>query len=446
MVVIVLFCEIKDRYFNNILPKVHPKQRAKNQIYDRIIEEFRKNYFRGIEVPLKPTVRRKNKSRFSFSLSRSGSLLSFGRRLSHDFQRRKRKHSRESQTERTHHPKYRRPSIKKLTYNDTWMKTSSLPNIRHKESVPSIYQLQGNKSDAKETTLSPKEPIKVPVKILSNNGLDNPAFTDLAIDSRVRPPLKKHSSLDTHDRNTHVTTVIVHREKDKSYMSGGFLPELNCSRTEPGQSPNYDGYLDDSIINIDTDINLIPNNEICLSPATHMCYIDIDKGTDSGGFGIPQDRRRGNIDSCKCDETGFCELHALGMDSPEESLNLSWENIPSSSNERRNTEPIVFYKRSFNSVTNSDSRMGSLTQSVEGHADDNSTHSPPKHAYHPLTPSKLFGRFKTSIMVCKSDSNLPQVGKHLLLQETDSDVISLDSLNLTDDMMKNFELNNKSNT
>ena len=64
-------------------------------LYDMIIHEFRKNYFRGIEVPIKKENQRKHGfKKLSLSLSGSGSsFISFARRGSHDLYKLvKRKH------------------------------------------------------------------------------------------------------------------------------------------------------------------------------------------------------------------------------------------------------------------------------------------------------------------------------------------------------------------
>ena len=54
MMALVLFCAIIDRFLMAILPiKGEIRKIKKNMLYDMIINEFRKNYFRGIEVPVK---------------------------------------------------------------------------------------------------------------------------------------------------------------------------------------------------------------------------------------------------------------------------------------------------------------------------------------------------------------------------------------------------------
>ena len=87
MIAVVLFCEIKDRYRMAILPtKGQVRKIKKDMLFDIIISELRKNYFRGIEVPIRKEERKKSSSKkWSFSLSRNGSnFISFARRHSHD--------------------------------------------------------------------------------------------------------------------------------------------------------------------------------------------------------------------------------------------------------------------------------------------------------------------------------------------------------------------------
>ena len=92
-----------------------------------IINEFRKNYFRGIEVPVKTgEQKRHGYKKWSFSLSGIGSsYISFAGRQSHDLYKLvKRKHKSKE--------KWKNATFPKRSTPDTWMKTSSLPNIKLK--------------------------------------------------------------------------------------------------------------------------------------------------------------------------------------------------------------------------------------------------------------------------------------------------------------------------
>lgn len=454
MVAVVLFCEIKDRYFNNILPKTHPTARKKDKIYDKIINEFRKNYFRGIEVPLKPPVRRRSKGRFSFSLSRSGSLASFGRRLSHDFQKKFRRPSRDIQTEKIT-TKQKRSTIRKVLVTDSWMKTSSLPNIRHKDSVNSINETECQEHKSPDRPSKSCGPTLEKLQAVRDaNGVINFAYRESPPDKtvRVKPPLTKHASLDTSNRNTHVTTVIVHREStnDTEDNSGkrSYLPELTTS-SERALNHSFCDESTESVILIDRDISLeIPNNEYT-QPYTcipsHRSFSRLPSVVSL----------EGNDKTCTCGTETFCAEHAsLGMDSGGSSLSLSWDNIPSEWNDaRRNTEPVVFYKRSFNNQQNTSMKdeistihktssefsgrkceMGSVSESNEISAD---------LFLDPNIKDRMErknGPFKTRIGIFKSDSNLLRVGTYSLLSSCPRDDISLDSLSLTDEMLQNFEM------
>ncbi|XP_045159603.1 uncharacterized protein LOC123524998 [Mercenaria mercenaria] len=474
MVAIVLFCEIKDRYFNNILPKYLPGQQKRDKMYDKIIEEFRKNYFRGIEVPLRPP-RKRSKSRFSISLSRSGSIASFGRRLSHDFQKRFRKSSRESQNDKPPtKAKPKRSTIRKHL-EDTWMKTSSLPNIRHKDSIHSIYyDIESSACPSPARTSKSCGPTLEKLQIVKDaNGVDNPAYRNSPPDksARTRPLLTKHASLDTSDRNKHVTTVIVHRETnnesddtsfivhhepnnetENNLLKTSYLPELTTSRD---RSLNHSIYNEsfDSEIDIDRDIQIIPTyNEV---NETNEC-IPLSQERPECLPMTNMDNSQNNA-ICTCGTDIFCAEHAsLGMDSGGSSLSLSWDNIPSEWNDsRRNTEPVVFYRRSFNNQTDtclSDNidilhkptssvsemqRRAHVFEDVEQKDESNESLDQIRGSERKGIKT---GHFKTRIGIFKSDSNLLRVGTYSLLRSQQQDNISLDSLSLTEDMLKNFEM------
>lgn len=457
MVSIVLFCEIKDRYFNNIVPKTEPDQRQRVDIYDKIIDEFRKNYFRGIEVPLRAVSRRKSKGRLSFSLSRSGSLLSFGRRLSQDFQRRKRerKASREIQTERVTATKQKRATLKRLHETDSWMKTSSLPNIRHKES-PYGFCSMGYCSCVSQTRTSRScGPTLDKLQSMdSANGVDNPGFRDSPPGKRLHRPLTKHASLETHGANTHLTTVIVHRESNteaEHERTNSFLPDLRCSSNREENHSRTVEETELSVIDIERDIELLPrfsvDNEVKQS---------IPNLVNSNQ---PENDDQAANEICTCGTDYYCKQHALGMDSGGSSLSLSWENIPSEWNDaRRNTEPIVFYRRSISSIPHACMSDGAPSvqhdvmdtpgshlcsdaenmQRSDTYIQQNSSSSEELATEHRLSP--VGSPFRTKINIFKSDSNLFRARKYSLLRSNHSDNISLDSLNLTDDMLKHFEV------
>lgn len=466
MVSIVLFCEIKDRYFNNIVPKTVHEQRQKVDMYDKIIDEFRKNYFRGIEVPLKAISRRRSKGRFSFSLSRSGSLVSFGRRLSHDFQKRKRerKASRESQTERVTSHKHKRSSLRRVLDTDSWMKTSSLPNIRHKESPHCVFEIGECPCMAQTRTSQSCGPTLDKLQITdSANGVDNPAYRDSPPGKRLHRPLTKHASLETHENNKYLTTVIVHRESNTDAeleRPASYLPELRCSSNrEDTHSNHYSSQC--SVIDIEKDIEMLPRfhvdnetTEIIPSSLTSLRPIPPIEDQNAAA--------NEHREECTCGTDYYCKQHALGMDSGGSSLSLSWENIPSEWNDaRRNTEPIVVYKRSPTNIPQT--CMSDGTGSVQRTLSELSEHQIGENLADTqqfdigLKPEPSFSGdmaqkrrrsfiaapFRTKINVFKSDTNLTKAGKYSLLRPNQcdgADSISMESLNLTEDMLKNFEM------
>ncbi|XP_062572671.1 uncharacterized protein LOC134234609 [Saccostrea cucullata] len=125
IIAVVLYCEIKEKYVCNILPQqnVNVKQVQKDVLYDMIIDEFRKNYFRGIQVPIqKRTKRQKSVEERYPTLFKALSISTPALIITPEIQR-KWKNSCEAS------PNPSRSRRKKYIY-DTWLKTSSLPNIR----------------------------------------------------------------------------------------------------------------------------------------------------------------------------------------------------------------------------------------------------------------------------------------------------------------------------
>ena len=114
-----------------------------------------------------------------------------------------------------------------------------------------------------------------PENVRANHaGLDNPAYNESPPDKRFRPPLTKHASLDTSGRNTHVTTVIVHREaptrivSDSEHVSS-VLPELRCPFDPEFQSEGR-SEKHETVIDIDKDIALFFTNKPNLNNE-HIC-------------------------------------------------------------------------------------------------------------------------------------------------------------------------------
>ena len=207
MIAVVLFCEIKDRYRMAILPtKGQVRKIKKDMLYDIIISELRKNYFRGIEVPIRKEERKKSSSKkWSFSLSRNGSsFISFARRHSHDlFKLVKRKQKAKEKWKNETFPK-------RSTSDDSWMKTSSLPNIKHKaetvelEILPPVNETvmdsQGSNgsTDVHTTGVADLDGTKI-------SGIDNLGYRDSPSNKKTKTPAKTVKCIPET-----LTTVVIH--------------------------------------------------------------------------------------------------------------------------------------------------------------------------------------------------------------------------------------------
>lgn len=124
IVAVVLYCEIRDKFIQNIIPKRNVADLRKRVLYDMVINEFRKNYFRGIEVPLKPKRKLSNKIASEMpTLYKALSISTPAILITPEVQRRWKR-----ETALTPKNKRRR----RMGDNETWLKTSSMPNIRPK--------------------------------------------------------------------------------------------------------------------------------------------------------------------------------------------------------------------------------------------------------------------------------------------------------------------------
>ncbi|XP_046372491.1 uncharacterized protein LOC124146299 [Haliotis rufescens] len=127
----VLYCEIIDKYVN--IEQEKTLKLPKEELYEIIINELRKNYFRGIEVPLpningeRPRSNSIKKTLFK-ALSISTPALLLTPEISRRWQKRTNMLSRKYQEEVQEKIK-----LKLFPTGDTWVKTSSLPNITPKE-------------------------------------------------------------------------------------------------------------------------------------------------------------------------------------------------------------------------------------------------------------------------------------------------------------------------
>ena len=468
MMSIVLFCEIKDRYLNNIKPKLKPGDDHKEKMYEQIIEEFRKNYFRGIEVPLRKVVseRRKSKHRFSLSLSQSGSIISFGRRLSHDLQRRIRRASKESQPERISENKLKRSALRRIIDPESWMKTSSLPNIRPKDSFVELREIYDTSYrptlTSKRTSRSCDPTLNIFKVPCDTSGVDNPAFKDSPSDKRRIVSSNEQSSTDNPESNTHVTTVLVHRESNNddtiADKHGVDVKERGFSIIDPNEyQENLSIFSEsDCTINIgDSSESFIDvNNDVSIQFRNNDDTRSIPEQNDNVLDALLAQNEVQKI--CKCSLGEFCQVHSDCMESGDSSLSLSWDNVPSDWSEaRRNTEPVFVFPSSFkqeddqvlNQELDRSRRKSSVSPSQMRHKEviksksaGDYEHSTFRIGDNQCDAKEKRGPFVRKIGVFKSDTNLLRVGPYSLMKQYQDDSASNDSMDLTDEMLKNFEM------
>ena len=401
MVAVVLFCEIKDRYLMAILPtKGQIGKIRKDIMYDMIISEFRKNYFRGIELPIRKEERKKRSSKkWSFSLSGSGSsFISFARRHSHDlFKLAKRKQKAKE--------KWKNATFPKRSTADSWMKTSSLPNIKHKaetvelEILPPVNQTivdsQGSKgtTDVHRMGVADLDETKV-------TGVDNLAYRD--------SPSKKKTTVVIHNvsKPNEVTTYNI----NNSYQ--------NKDTTETYLNSELDEDLKDSFTEINKCIEDFPE-------ARNHAVVYLDENYE-------YQNDMNDYDKSKPEEDD--SVDALGMTSDTSSWTMSWEGGSLEwSDARRNTEPCALFQLRLDSTSSesNDDIMQTTTQQPTTTTNDKTIKALHANKRYPCN-------FKTVFRVFHSETSISK--PHRLTQQIQDDTLSIDSLELTDEMLKNFEM------
>ncbi|XP_060078139.1 uncharacterized protein LOC132557636 [Ylistrum balloti] len=222
MVAVVLYCEIKDKYVTHILPDRDVKQLRKDELYDMIISEFRKNYFRGIEVPLKSkTDQKENPMEKKLpTLFKALSISTPALLITPEMQRKWRDRDRNmsisvpisaKQVERV------RIVPIAVTRRESWLKTSSLPNIRPKsairEAMRASKKCRSQFVNNSEISKSFQENMGNLTKD-DTTGCDNPAFRDSPTETikmtEIGPTHSPDSPVFSH--GTHLTKVQVHME------------------------------------------------------------------------------------------------------------------------------------------------------------------------------------------------------------------------------------------
>ena len=421
MMAVVMFCEIKDRYLMAILPtKGEIRKIKKDMLYDMIINEFRKNYFRGIEVPIKTEEQKRHGfKKWSLSLSASGSsFISFARRHSHDLYKFvKRKHKSKEKWENATFPKRSTP--------DTWMKTSSLPNIKQKsdtvelEILPYVNPIiidnymNDNSKDVKRTT---------DVEDKNAIGVDNFAYNDSPSNKKTNVPCKTDEKL----QETY-TTAVVHNE-------------LNLNEAFPRGV--------DSALNLQSEETIkYVRNSTSSNIESAKKYKDMSLDNNKA---LGECHRENNLRVIMHD-TNYEDLNAqyseckgvdpekdfLGMTSDTSSLTLSWEGAPLEwSDARRNTEPCALFQLRLDSDLSESNDDNTLTTNH-----DSTTTTYYKHIDPSSNTKRNSCMFKTVIRVFHSDTSLSESQRlSNPVQNIQDDSQSIDSLELTDEMLKNFEM------
>ncbi|KAK6188419.1 hypothetical protein SNE40_004596 [Patella caerulea] len=229
IVAAVLYCEIMDKYVN-IVPDQNSRKIGKDELYKMIMEQFRKNYFRGIEVPLqKPhSVLRSssvNKTLFK-ALSISTPAMLVTPELTSPWKKRHKSPLPDRKVKKS-------VKLKLMEWEERWLKTSSLPNIRPVEIDSTDAELSSDTGIAcREECLKIKRmsrscgnvPEVCDVSVgefseMTSSGLDNPAYiADPEKEKLLKPKTlqlsENYRSCD-HIQNDNVNikrvSVIVHK-------------------------------------------------------------------------------------------------------------------------------------------------------------------------------------------------------------------------------------------
>lgn len=421
MMAVVLFCEIKDRYLMKILPiKRQANKIQKDMLYDIIISEFRKNYFRGIEVPIRKEDRKKNFSkRWSFSLSGSGSsFISFARRHSHDlFKIGKRK---QKGNEKIARSKWKNATFPKHATSDSWMKTSSLPNIKHKSEIMELDILPPVESTIDGSHVC-DHGRAIDTKVLEKSnepnitGVDNLAYRDSPSNKKIKQQISANRS-NTLTENITLTTVVIHNISKHNECAPCHLYNSYQDKTVNNDSSKLfirDRFKDSFVdITKDAEESLVANHHLSKHKDHNVCLSN-------------DDHEESEIAN---------SVDALEMASDTSSLTMSWEGPLEWSDARRNTEPCNLFKPKLDSSSNDsvEDMHQTSTQKVTTKTREATTVTRPENTRKSCT-------YKTVIRVFHSESSLSK--PYTFLKQTQHDAISLDSLELTDEMLKNFDLN-----
>ncbi|XP_069127356.1 uncharacterized protein [Argopecten irradians] len=380
MVAVVLYCEIKDKYVTHILPDRDVKQLKKDELYDMIISEFRKNYFRGIEVPLKTksdqnenSIEKKLPTLFK-ALSISTPALLITPEMQRKWRDRDRNMSISVPISAKQVERVRIVPIAR-TRRESWLKTSSLPNIRPKsavrEAMRASKKCRSQFVNNSEISKSFQENMSHLATLKDDTGCDNPAFRDSPTETikltEIGPSHSPDSPVFSH--GTHLTKVQVHVE------------------------------------------------------ASHQDNMQDYNNTDARGYTL----RRASMEEDACaqqqDVSDLPEVHLTktpSRDSPDAcSIYMAPDAAPEDVVIDYDTEERLLEDHKRCELT----RVKSLYNLSEGR--DRKPNS------------EQVGPYKTCIGIFRSESCLDQLRNHYV--DVDDDTRSDDSLTLTDDVMKYFE-------
>ncbi|OWF36055.1 uncharacterized protein LOC110442167 [Mizuhopecten yessoensis] len=380
MVAVVLYCEIKDKYVTHILPDRDVKQLRKDELYDMIISEFRKNYFRGIEVPLKPKTDLKENpiEKELPTLFKALSISTPALLITPEMQRKWRDRDRvmsisvpisAKQVERV------RVVPIAVTRRESWLKTSSLPNIRPKgairEAMRASKKSKSQFVNHREISKSFQENISNLTTTKEGPGCDNPAFRDSPTETikltQIGPILSPDSPVFSH--GTHLTKVQVHMEASQQ------------DNMQDYNSADARGYT-------------LRRDSIQEDPCEQQQDV-----SDSPDAHIPQGYRCSSPDACSV---------VIDADVSPEDVVIDCD-----------SKELLLGKPAKHELT----RVKSLYNLSEGRD-------------YKVDPGQV-GPYKTCIGIFRSESCLDQLRNHYV--DVDDDASSDDSLTLTDDVMKYFD-------
>ncbi|KAL3869773.1 hypothetical protein ACJMK2_042410 [Sinanodonta woodiana] len=447
MMSVVLFCEIKDRFTTTIGPSTRNKNITKNELYDKLIEEFRKNYFRGIEVPIRRRSSRKKVFPFTGNINhtelkidnRESSLTT----ISPEFVNKKRRLPRRTYSERSPTLHAKRIRKERLLEPDSWMKTVSLPNIGNRSEsyeMQSIFVAGGVPS--KRNSVSHGSSVPKCEKLETNGskepvGLDNPAFKGspterrkLLLKSPTRSTDNSHSDPGSPQATVMVHTAYIHNEDSASLsvsipLDGSVFPDVSCSNSTLPESV----FEHDSCIGLEKDIHIK-----CESTNKHIVK-------NINGASLSRDLHEINICMCKTEsEVTDSQSKSFSTCTTDASLSLSWESFPNESLGNKTLASGGPHSCLYQSVNEGDDwEPRTNVQTYRPLVKSLSLSSTREYVSSFGCDSDSFCSKRGDIGLFRSESCLDKVGYYSVVA-IEGGTLSIDSIELSDNIMKNFEM------